>query len=75
LRAQDQLVQLLPMLGFNDEARADVLVHKGIVEDDDVGHYSIPRSVPEDGGRWPARAIENYVRGIVRAEAAALVDR
>ncbi len=47
LRAHDEFVQILSVLGVYGEAGADVCVDKGIVEDRQSRQVPVPRSVLE----------------------------
>jgi hypothetical protein len=71
---KDQLVQFLPLLRTDDQARVDVLVHKHIVEHHHVRQRSVPRAILEHRRRRAASAVEHGVRRMQRGEATPLSD-
>ena len=42
LRAEHQLMEILPVLGGYGEPRVDVLIDEGVIEDRDVGQRAVP---------------------------------
>ena len=73
--AEDQLVQPLPLLGSDDEARVDIFVDERVVEHDHIRESPVPRVVLKHRRRRAAVAIEDGVRRMHGREATPLSDR
>lgn len=73
LRAQNQLVEVLPVRCLDCDARADVLGHKDIVEHGDPGQRGRPCAVLKH--ERCAGEGKNDMRGVRRAEALPFIDK
>ena len=74
LSAEDQFMQLLSMLGFDRQARADVLIYEGVVKDSNVVVMPVPAAVLEHGLRRASRAGNHNMGLIWRTQPVPLVD-
>jgi hypothetical protein len=65
LHPQDQLVEVLPVLGFDGQAGIDVPVNEIVVEDDDIRDPPVPTVVLKHGVGRPANTLEDNMGWMV----------
>jgi hypothetical protein len=68
-------MKFLPMVGFDQQAGANILVDEFVIENGDIGEDPIPGAVLEDRRGGTARTIKNDVRRIVRTQPMPFDDR
>ncbi|MFZ3351221.1 MAG: hypothetical protein WA268_10190 [Xanthobacteraceae bacterium] len=75
LSAQNKFMEILTVVGIDDESGANVVIDECIVEDRHVRNRAVPCAILKDCRRRSPIAINNDVGSVRRAEALTFDDR
>ena len=74
LAANDQVVEVLPMVCVNRQTGVNVFVHEDIIKDRQIRQSAVPRAVLKNGGLRSTDAIDDYLGRLGRGKARSLDD-